>query len=367
MASAPSSVASVLGGLADAANEQIEEMASTTAEVDKQGVDILFATDLHLNVNAPTNRLDDYGMAMVAKMVYVFQYATEHDIDLVIFGGDFGHRPGLPVRLVNPITAALVDYIRPTNQRPFGGQVILCVGSHDLHGHNVLTYPQGPLGTLELAGANPTPRVHIGADPTKPFAIALNRLRFRGGDIGVACVPEQQTESDMIESLNSLIHLQDKVQIVCLHHPICLNDHPMNHVHPDDVLTGPKQAVLCGHIHWPQGVYRSTRGSVFVMPGSMARREHTDRDRQPQMAHLHIGPKSGIELLRIPCASGSSVFTVPEMDTKTESVARRVEAAKINLATTTADSSREALQAAMTGEPDDVIHAVLSAWDEAQG
>ena len=99
----------------------------------------------------------------------------------------------------------------------------------------------------------------------------------------------------------------------------------------------------------------------------MARREHTDRDRQPQMAHLHIGPKSGIELLRIPCASGSSVFTVPEMDTKTESVARRVEAAKINLATTTADSSREALQAAMTGEPDDVINAVLSAWDEAQG
>jgi len=103
-------------------------------------VRILFYTDAHLCGTSPENRTDNYPMTMICKMRELYGLAQSEGCDCVAFGGDFFHTHRI---FAYDVIGGAVDAIRSV-----GIPTYACVGEHDLHGHNIATFPSSTLAFL---------------------------------------------------------------------------------------------------------------------------------------------------------------------------------------------------------------------------
>lgn len=63
-----------------------------------------FVGDLHLNDVNPRSRIDDYSIAILDKLTYIFNLAKENNIEAIFFLGDIFHKPsGLSTKYLNKV------------------------------------------------------------------------------------------------------------------------------------------------------------------------------------------------------------------------------------------------------------------------
>jgi len=100
----------------------------------------LYITDTHFTRRGPESRSDDYFDASLRKLMFVYDYAYQNDIEIVLHGGDLFHhaRPGFAT--LNPILKVISSYRDITMK--------IVPGNHDLFGWNPESFPRTALAAV---------------------------------------------------------------------------------------------------------------------------------------------------------------------------------------------------------------------------
>ena len=108
---------------------------------------ILCKGDQHLRANKPKNRTDNFYEAQLKKHEFIFQYALENQIDLIIQPGDFFDSPKVPFFVLS-------DYIKLKRKYEFPAYIpeIAVFAQHDLFFHSKKDSHSTPLGLFMQVG-----------------------------------------------------------------------------------------------------------------------------------------------------------------------------------------------------------------------
>lgn len=242
----------------------------------------LFYTDLHLAVQAPEHRVDDYCAAILRKLDEVYALAAEHEVDAVLFGGDFYDRHRLYSYHVIDTAIASISACP--------AKTYAVVGQHDLVGHNRHTYRTSAMAHMERHCEN--------------FAVLHEPMEFSD-----AVVYPCHWYDDIHECL-AKIPTRKRKSLLLAHASVTPMKMPYDTVCVEDVDCA-YSAVLTGDIH--TGIApRVVNGTMFCNPGALARRNvRTDVDRQPKVAIIQceLGKEVGVELIPLKSATpGEEVF-----------------------------------------------------------
>ena len=258
----------------------------------------LFYTDLHLAMQAPGHRVDDYCAAVLRKLDEVYALANEHEVDAVLFGGDFFNRHRLYSYHV--IDAAIASISSST------ARTYAVIGQHDLVGHNKQTYRTSAMAHMERHCAN----FEVMQKPVELDDVVVYPCHWYD-DIHerLAKIPTRKRKSILLAHA-SVTSVKMPFDTVCIQDVNC-----------------PYSAVLTGDIH--TGIApRIVNGTMFCNPGALARRNvRTDIDRHPKVAIIHceLGKDVSVDLVPLQhVALGEEVFirsavemlkaSQPEMD-----------------------------------------------------
>jgi DNA repair exonuclease SbcCD nuclease subunit len=292
-----------------------EELDIKWGEVlDPGSIRVVYATDLHLWHNNPTNRTGNYAQDVLEKIGHIVRFAASEYADLLIFGGDLTDRVEIPVWIANAFTALLQPYLAG------GGNVLLCVGEHDTYGRNANEYVRGLLGNLELYGIALQGQVRVAYRAQHDQGLWKSTYDFPSGQLNVAAIPAPSNEAQLGPSLASLAEVQG-ADLVCLHHAVTPDDVQWAHAHPSDLPKMENSVILCGHVHVPW-----TYENIYA-PGSVGRTEYTEAGRTPQFLLItKVGEAIEVTAHNLPCRDDA--FVVP---TQRRSLARKVGEARKKL------------------------------------
>jgi len=109
---------------------------------------VMFVGDIHLMDKQPKNRLDDYSVAIRAKLTECLEIAEERKLDAVVLLGDLFEVCEVGALLRNQTLDILKGF--PNGKKPWSFPIYICVGNHDLDSSSNLE--KTALGTLISAG-----------------------------------------------------------------------------------------------------------------------------------------------------------------------------------------------------------------------
>ena len=146
---------------------------------------ILFLTDTHHRGTTPQNRLDNFPDTQREKVQEVVELVREHQVDVVLHGGDFWDSP-FPA--LNVCAEVLETY------RAIPVPIYASAGNHDLYGHNLGT-STGPCWGLRPAGSD-APEPRNGFTWSKDGLAAAYEQPYRTistGGIGPVCITKEDS------------------------------------------------------------------------------------------------------------------------------------------------------------------------------
>lgn len=99
-----------------------------------------FVGDLHISDTNPRSRTDDFSIAILAKLNYIFKKADEDDIEAIFFLGDIFHKPsGLSTKYLNKVIETFQNSNKPC---------YTIIGNHDIPFSKVDEVDNTSLGVL---------------------------------------------------------------------------------------------------------------------------------------------------------------------------------------------------------------------------
>jgi len=249
---------------------------------------LLFLTDTHIRGTSPRSRTDDFQQTIKRKLLEVKELIHQHQVDVVLHGGDVFDRPNLSPAVVR-------DFVQLFQQ--FEVPIYAVAGNHDMYGHNPSTLDRTMLGLLDTLG--------------------IVRLLHEGQPISL------EKEGLLVQLSGQAFHYEldhrDRAldygvtnQIgadYCLHivHGM-LVDRPL----PEEIactlieqLSLPSAAdiLLTGHYHAGFPIQQQD-GKYIVNPGAIARVNNhpAEMKRIPQVALIELDDSISIELIPLSSA-----------------------------------------------------------------
>jgi exonuclease SbcD len=255
---------------------------------------VMFVGDIHLMDKQPKNRLDDYSLAIRAKLIECFEIAEERKLDAVVLLGDL-----FEVCEVGPLLRnQTLDILKgvPNGNKPWSFPIYVCVGNHDLDSSSNLE--KTALGTLISAGylikTDYEPSLGISFahyHPSLDKDIKAGHLTTSSAIIWV-CHASISNKLDRFGEYTFLFE-----------------DTPL---HPNTSL------VISGHIHHEMKETRSD-GRRFINPGAISRysasRDNLEKDIEIFILDYTLdGEILNEEYIKLKCARPSSeVFKLDEI------------------------------------------------------
>jgi len=236
---------------------------------------ILFLTDTHHRGTTPQNRLDNFPDTQREKVQEVVELVREHQVDVVLHGGDFWDSP-FPA--LNVCAEVLETY------RAIPVPIYAIAGNHDLYGHNLGTLHRTMLGFMARLGLirvlNPGERVYLEKDGNRlqltgqPYHYDIDRrdpvldycVTKEDCDVAVHVVHGLLTD----RSLGSIIH----------------------HTVVDRVLATGADLTLVGHYHLGFSPVEY-KGRYFLNPGALVRINNHPQEMARQPAVILIDLNGG--------------------------------------------------------------------------
>lgn len=241
-----------------------------TLRLERDGVVLTFATDIHLAALPPGRRRGTYRDQIIQK-IHQWANLTQELRGVGMCGGDVFHVK-LPTSPSNSF-GVVNDAIHAFGSFPMGC-VLGVVGNHDVTGDNLGTLPDQPLGILMSSGTYQP----VGCYDGDPMIIeSADGVRVRVDTFDWMPGP------DLLATLQAKVRLQGdrpwdfRVAVVhAFQQPgasgAIYKDYMLGH----DDLQGTDYDVFCyGHDHSRKGVVGTGPGPYHVQLGSLARAAHS--------------------------------------------------------------------------------------------
>ena len=211
----------------------------------------LYVADLHLRQTRPEFRNDDWPDVCLNKLQQITDIAS--DCDFILCGGDVFDSYNASLRLVRSAARLFKKHYW-----------YLCLGNHDMRGHNVGSYRDGPVGFLEEF----VDSVRVLEDSPDVFGeVTITAHGFRHGIDGERHFPSNVTRDK-----------RHRVAVVVAHAHVLDHEAIYDHVVLEDVETD-ADLFLCAHNH-RQFSPRMVNGTVFCAPGSILRTDATEQNKK---------------------------------------------------------------------------------------
>ncbi|MGE5397941.1 MAG: metallophosphoesterase family protein [Chitinophagales bacterium] len=272
---------------------------------------ILFFTDTHFRGNSPVNRRDNFALTLKTKMNEVVQIANDHDVDIVIHGGDFFDSP-VPAL---SIAAEFLEIMRGFNAPIYG-----VYGNHDIFAGNSITLPRTVLGFAARLGI-----LNL-IDPAQPLTIDKNGIRavFSGSPYKIDIDREDGRPGYLTKKYN-----QADIHLHVVHGMLSgQNDFPGDRTLIDEIIETEADITLTGHNHLGFGVVQK-KGKYFVNPGALVRLSNHRREIERQVGVVLIDLSGGsikIQIHKLQAAvPGSEILDrsrVDEIKNRSETMER---------------------------------------------
>jgi DNA repair protein SbcD/Mre11 len=242
---------------------------------------MMFFTDCHLAGENPRHRKDNFAKALLEKQQEAYDLAEEENCDFVLFGGDWFNAHRI---FSYDMIADSMDIVCSSNL-----QTYMCIGEHDLYGHNLDTYKSSTLAFFVRRCA----RVTVLWEPLEVAGVTLYGKHE----------PQKMADVKPPEDLS-------KVNILVCHELITCNRPAFDIIDTKTVAPLGYDLVVSGDLHDGYPTHK-VENTWFCNPGSLARRTTADADRFPQVAIIEIekGSDPIIDIRRLKCGKpGSEVF-----------------------------------------------------------
>ncbi|HHW54145.1 MAG: metallophosphoesterase [bacterium] len=234
---------------------------------------LLFLTDTHHRGTTPQNRLDNFPDTQREKVQEVVDLIREHQVDLVLHGGDFWDSPFPALN----VCAEVLETYRAIPVPIYG-----IAGNHDLYGHNLGTLHRTMLGFMDRLGLirllNPGERVYI---EKKGLRLQLTGQPYhydmdRRDPVLDYCITKEDCDV-AVHIVHGLLADRSLGSII-------------QHTVVDRVLSTEADLTLVGHYHLGFSPVEY-RGRYFFNPGALVRVNNHPQEmaRQPAVLLLDLG------------------------------------------------------------------------------
>lgn len=234
----------------------------------------LYVTDLHNRSERdnPKGRKDNFSKSLLLKQEELGQMIIDHQVDVLLMGGDLFDRFDVPTGVINDVGAIWKTY---------ACRKIGVVGSHDYNGFQMKTLRRTGLGNLFVNGNIEI--VGNGMD-VFPSVIPVEYMRGDGvvSRVLVTGTPHTSRLAEQPQNFFTAPPLEDAVIVQMIHGDVFPKSVPWPHRTLDEIhpfITA--DIALCGHIHcgWPKPISKLSERSVtgrtlYVNPGSLGRTEN---------------------------------------------------------------------------------------------
>ncbi len=258
---------------------------------------LLWRSDLHLADSAPESRTDDWAATLMGKLRQIGEIARDHNVDVVLDGGDFFHVK-TPSRnshqLIREVAEIHAAYPCP---------VIGNIGNHDVKYGDRNNLPEAPLGVLFETGVFKRCYDEHEHVYSKAFTVPFqeDRITFK---VRVVGIPYHGTKYDM-NRFTTLVKGDEDYLVVMVH---CLASQGGGTMFErEDIIKYADLANLdpdvwfFGHWHKNQGVTQIAPGKHVVNVGSLTRGSLTEDEMARVPVVVLVGfDEKGIHIEEIP-------------------------------------------------------------------
>lgn len=228
---------------------------------------LLVIGDVHYSPKRPIGRTDDYGEAILLKLLEVFVKAEALKVDAIVCTGDLFHSPTIPLDSFFTVYRAFRICTVPFYIVP---------GNHDIYGYNAETLYRTSLYLLSLCLENVK---IIGKDDI----IDLDNILLTGepysAELDVDCYGYDRTVPKTEEDLHVHVVHGMLMKYAPNFDKFTLIDDIKTKVNADVIVTG--------HYHPGFGEIECKR-TTFINNGAICRREATDREMNRQIGFTLI-------------------------------------------------------------------------------
>ena len=215
-------------------------------------MDFLYFSDIHLYHKNPSSRVDDYASATLKKLEEIVDIANKNEVEFVLFGGDFFHKSTVP----NEYATKVIRVLNKLNCNMY-----VCLGNHDLRGHNIDTLNTTTIGVIASSGVITILDNEIGE--VLEFDIYGHSVAIEGSGY--------KPRYDKFENDSYDITVEADYNIMVAHGMLTPNRmmDEIEHTCIEDIEC-PADLTFCGHDH--SGFDRTEyEGNMFVNCGSISR------------------------------------------------------------------------------------------------
>jgi predicted phosphodiesterase len=203
---------------------------------------LAFIGDIHLDDKNPGSRIDNYCVAVIKKLDWVFNWCREHEVDKIILLGDLFHRRDVGGRARN----LCVKLMQKHYSFPGAPEILATIGNHDT-GNDSANLKSTTLWTF----------VQVGYIKICDYDEA-SRVAFKHHEVYV--------EEDIVK--NGLSHPDALIWSAHAYIMPAANKFAISF---DDIaIDGPAKAIICGHVHATYSAKRQD-GKILINPGNVGR------------------------------------------------------------------------------------------------
>ena len=220
-----------------------------------------YLTDIHLRVETPEGRTDNFNQSILNKLEESGQIFQEENCDIILCGGDWGDRPDVPYSVCNDLIGVVKDWNKP---------VYGIIGSHDYYGYQIKSLKRTAIGAIYKAGLIEL----IGSPGMKEF-VELE-------DVCICGTPHTYWLDDDVKNYYKEKYT-DKYQIQLTHGMLLDKPAIFQYTLIKDVKTE-SELLLAAHYHpgWNK-LYYTYGNTTFAHPGGLARIDNTGNIRIPKV------------------------------------------------------------------------------------
>lgn len=217
-----------------------------------------FVTDTHFRDDRPKSRTDDVIETQFAKLGDIIHLVQDHNIDVVLHGGDFFNTKKPSHQLV----VHLLEWCKSLGIPIYGA-----IGNHDITGYNLDSVTGSGLGVL--LEANAIERLDLKVFPEDKIVVK-----------SVHCSLNFEQDYMFPSEFDSYFKI-----IVSHNYVIPSDSMPFGFIHPKDIKTN-AHIVLCGHYHVP---FDYDDGKTrWVNPGPLFRWSVSEKNHTPKLLMLTV-------------------------------------------------------------------------------
>jgi len=258
-----------------------------------------FLTDLHLHHTNPSSRKDDYPQAMLDKLSYIANSATEQNIDFVIIGGDIWHAKAQPDEYVVRVLHTLQEFQCP---------IYTIIGNHDIYYTKTESIKRTPLGIL-LSSGRLNRLGNLTFSNIDNVSVQITGLDF--------CLNPKIPQAQDGYTHNFLVtHNLAPDVLVDFSPDECLNG--------DEIIQSKYNYLLLGHDHNYYGTEQKYT-KTFIRPGALSRGSKTVANRGRKILYNLISVSSSgvfISELEVPVRTSAEIFSAEQI--QREEISKKV-------------------------------------------